>query len=183
MVSPQAIRTALCLLGIGGCLATAGVAHAQTIPYENHLLGDRSLGLGGSFVALADDPTAIFHNPGGIARLQSDALSGSLWVVSYRLRDAAEGFRADEGSGGFAFADFPRLPLVLAGVVKFGKRAKGGAQPHALGATVLVPQVEYYDYAIRVSNEPTSLALTDVVRDDRSTWVGISYGYQLLPNL
>jgi long-chain fatty acid transport protein len=33
------------------------------------LIGPKAIGMGGAFVAIADDPTAIFHNPAGITKL------------------------------------------------------------------------------------------------------------------
>ena len=33
--------------------------------------GARSLGMGGAYTALANDATAIFHNPAGLARINS----------------------------------------------------------------------------------------------------------------
>src|SRR5689334_19512550 len=46
-------------------------------------VGARAVGMGGAFVAVADDPSAMYWNPGGIARLgQSEALfSHAAWVA------------------------------------------------------------------------------------------------------
>jgi long-chain fatty acid transport protein len=38
--------------------------------WNNTLLGCRAMGMGGAFIAVADDPSAIFYNPGGLARQQ-----------------------------------------------------------------------------------------------------------------
>jgi long-chain fatty acid transport protein len=34
------------------------------------LIGPKAIGMGGAFVAVADDPTAIFHNPAGITQMR-----------------------------------------------------------------------------------------------------------------
>jgi hypothetical protein len=44
---------------------TPGVAAAQTVPIES--VGERALGMGGAFVAVADDATAVAWNPAGLA--------------------------------------------------------------------------------------------------------------------
>lgn len=47
--------------------------------WNNTLLGCRAMGMGGAFIAVADDPSAIFYNPGGLTRQKNDfnfSLSG-----------------------------------------------------------------------------------------------------------
>ncbi|MDZ7374411.1 MAG: PorV/PorQ family protein [candidate division KSB1 bacterium] len=41
-------------------------------PFLNIPVGARALGMGGAFVSVADDATALFWNPGGLARLPSN---------------------------------------------------------------------------------------------------------------
>ncbi len=45
--------------------------------WNNTLLGCRAMGMGGAFIAVADDPSAIFYNPAGLVR-QRDAFNFSL---------------------------------------------------------------------------------------------------------
>lgn len=45
--------------------------------WNNTLLGCRAMGMGGAFIAVADDPSAIFYNPAGLGR-QRDAFNFSL---------------------------------------------------------------------------------------------------------
>ena len=45
--------------------------------WNNTLMGCRALGIGGAFTAIADDPSAIFHNPGGLG-FQENRLNFSL---------------------------------------------------------------------------------------------------------
>ncbi|MEO6223141.1 MAG: hypothetical protein ABIP90_07805, partial [Vicinamibacterales bacterium] len=53
--------TAICaFLILGGAIP----ASAQT-GFE--VIGSRALGMGGAFVAVADDPSAVFWNPAGLA--------------------------------------------------------------------------------------------------------------------
>ena len=47
-------------------------------------VGARALGMGGAFVALADDPTAIYWNPAGLASLESGELA-SMYTNQFGL--------------------------------------------------------------------------------------------------
>src|SRR5882672_6373103 len=42
------------------------------------LIGPKAIGMGGAFVGVADDPTAIYHNPAGITQLKGHQLQG--WI-------------------------------------------------------------------------------------------------------
>ena len=76
MSSRTACAAAVVLLVSG---ATARVGRAQGGPTTIQLSfsnpGARSLGFGGAFVALADDATAAFANPAGLAQLTKPELS------------------------------------------------------------------------------------------------------------
>lgn len=52
-------------------------AHADIFHYNNVLVGERAVGLGGAFTALADDASGLYYNPAGIAFAQSNDISGS----------------------------------------------------------------------------------------------------------
>ncbi len=55
----------------------AGSARADIFHYNNVLVGERAVGLGGAFTALADDASGLYYNPAGIAFAQSNDISGS----------------------------------------------------------------------------------------------------------
>ena len=51
--------------------------HADDAHYKNMLIGERAATMGGSYVAVSDDSTGCYYNPGGIAYAVGDSLSGS----------------------------------------------------------------------------------------------------------
>lgn len=55
----------------------AGPAHAQEITSSPNVVGSgaRALGMGGAFIAIADDATAASWNPGGLTQLEKPELS------------------------------------------------------------------------------------------------------------
>lgn len=79
----------LCL----GCLVAglACTAHAKTTDsfyhYNEILLGQRAMGLGGAYCAISDDASAVVYNPGGMAFADGDSFSGS--VNTYIKKDIA----------------------------------------------------------------------------------------------
>ncbi|MFI5289783.1 MAG: long chain fatty acid transport protein, partial [Polyangia bacterium] len=53
-------------LALATVFALPGVAGAAGLSRPN-MVGARAIGLGGAFTAVADDPTAVWHNPAGPA--------------------------------------------------------------------------------------------------------------------
>jgi long-chain fatty acid transport protein len=60
-------------------------ATADLFHYNNLLIGPRAIGLGGAFTALADDPSGLYYNPGGLAFQSSAQLSSS--INTFYLRE------------------------------------------------------------------------------------------------
>lgn len=93
-------RISIYFLIILGCLASwAGGASAQTNTEINagiHLNlsqpGARSLGMGGAFIGLADDSTAAYTNPAGLANLSAGEISieARSWDFTTRYTDDGE---------------------------------------------------------------------------------------------
>ncbi len=74
------------------CAATcfAGVARAH---FEGALLSSRTASLGGAFVAIADDPSAVVDNPAGLSGLTQPALLAT-YQQPYGVAGLSEGFLA-----------------------------------------------------------------------------------------
>ena len=53
-------------------------ANADLFHYNNLLIGPRAIGLAGAFTALADDPSGLYYNPGGLPFQNSAQLSSSI---------------------------------------------------------------------------------------------------------
>ena len=56
---------------------TPSELHADDAHYKNMLIGERAATMGGSYVAVSDDSTGCYYNPGGIAYAVGESLSGS----------------------------------------------------------------------------------------------------------
>lgn len=156
----------------------AAPAAAQDIPYHNYLVGDRALGLSGAFVGLADDASATFHNPAGLAVLPDASISVSFWVMAFSHREAEQGWVSLEGSSDLSDNEFSSPPLVVTAVAKLGKRDHLGRKRHAIGMALLKPLRLKYRYAVSAQRgDPSALSTFDVLHSDQARWYGVSYSY------
>ena len=71
----------LCLLGWSAVTAWSG-------GFESGGLGARATGMGGAFIGVADDWTAVYWNPGGLARLKGTEISGGVEYVRILAHDS-----------------------------------------------------------------------------------------------
>ncbi len=56
------------LVSLYGCLSLVAAVPAAAVAQQTfEVVGSRALGMGGAFVAVADDPSAVFWNPAGLA--------------------------------------------------------------------------------------------------------------------
>jgi long-chain fatty acid transport protein len=71
-------------------VVAATAARGQAAGFSIFEQGARGMGFAGAFVAVANDPSAIFHNPGGIAFLKGKHLylGGTLALPSYDFTGA-----------------------------------------------------------------------------------------------
>ncbi len=70
------ISTLLCLVLLAGAPLTQG---AGFLIYEH---GAAAMAMGGAFIGLANDPSAIFHNPAGIAWLEGTQISFGTTLIT-----------------------------------------------------------------------------------------------------
>lgn len=158
-------------------------ARAEEGPYSNFLVGERSMGLGGAFVAVADDVSALFHNPSGLASLRTSAYSGGLWAFFEGRRRIENGYRTDLGAVSLEHSATLQLPSFLGGVVKFGKKEEDGVRPHALGAALMSPFVNEYRFVGQLNEDTSAVDRIEVRHADSARWLGLSYAYRLRPGL
>lgn len=102
MMKPLAF---LAVLGLSAQLGAAG-SSALGGTFSEASMGTRPLGLGGAFVAVADDSNAAQDNPAGMAFLDKSArLAGfthsNLFNVGFLSRDLITYAQADSGFGAF----------------------------------------------------------------------------------
>jgi opacity protein-like surface antigen len=75
----------------GSQMTKTGTTAAQFLKIG---MGSRSIGMGGAFVALANDISAMYWNPGGLAKVYSGAamFSHTQWIADINVEYAAVGY-------------------------------------------------------------------------------------------
>lgn len=169
------------MLGLALAVFVPSSARAEEGPYSNFLVGERSMGLGGAFVAVADDVSALFHNPSGLASLSTSAYSGGLWAFFEGSRRIKDGYETDLGSVSLEHSATLALPSFLGGVVKFGARQADRVRPHALGMALMSPFVNEYRFVGQLSEASSAVDRIEVRHADSARWLGLSYAYRLRP--
>lgn len=87
-----------------GLLTTSASAQTESFGFVSSNPGARSRGLGGAFAAMADDATAAFANPAGLAQLIRPEISAEL---RFTLNDTSnDAFDTDADVTGLGFTSF-----------------------------------------------------------------------------
>jgi len=171
----QPLRRAISLTGALALLALAShapAAHANDTHYQNLLLGQRAMGMGGAFVALADDPSASFYNPGGLALSADASASASLGIYGIERRTVDGGFGNALQPGDLSQTSFPIVATTFSAMARFGSGDEG--RRHAVGISLFLPfsdSTSYNKLVVRGS-EASTYQMTE---NDRTFWVGPSY--------
>ena len=105
----------------------SSLSYADQFHYANVLLGDRAMGLGGAFTAVADDASGLVYNPAGLAFSLSNDISGSANAfyqkkVTYKETIGKEDF-VENSAGSLApfFGGLQKVDSMIPGVaVAFG---------------------------------------------------------------
>ncbi|MCB9643703.1 MAG: hypothetical protein H6728_11575 [Myxococcales bacterium] len=118
-----------------------GVAHAQLLSFQDFILGQRALGMGGAFTAVADDPTASFYNPAGLSQLKRLQLEVSLPVygLEYRVRHKGLKLFNSDASTDIRHLTLTSIPASIGIATLFGPKDKSGRPVWGAGLSILVP--------------------------------------------
>lgn len=112
-------RVGLMLLLCG----TSTLGWADQFHYNNVIIGDRAMGLGGAYTGIADDASGIYYNPAGLGFALSNDISGSANAfytrkVVYKNAIGGENF-TEESGGSMApfFGGLQKLDNLMPGLV------------------------------------------------------------------
>jgi hypothetical protein len=119
-----------CATAVVAGLSIVGVAGAQ--PVEG--LGTRALGMAGAFVAVADDPAAVYWNPAGLAG--GDLFGATIdvqWTQRPRADEASVNLQASEGRAAFVGLATPPLGLAYYRLREYGRDRLGSESASRAG--------------------------------------------------
>lgn len=162
-------------------MAIPRAARAQSANYQNRLVGQRALGLGGAFTAIADDPTAAYYNPAALTNLSRLQLEFGLPIL---------GFNVERVFGGLVPAPAPQndvlttqvlaLPTTVGAAAGIGPKDSTGTEMFTLGASLLIPWQRSLSQRQAVQTSATN-AMHIVQENEQTLLIGGSLGFRLLP--
>jgi len=172
--APSPIAVALLLVASWGARVDAQGTHYATFPY-----GPRAALLGGAVIGSANDVSASYYNPGGLALADSLGFALSLNALE-RTRVVADGGFIDDEDAGISSTGL--APAMLGGTIH---RAAGSR--HLFAYSIITRQRANNSVtAIRESLPPGYEAFVlrvDHSRDITERWFGASWAHAVRPHL
>lgn len=159
----------------------AGPALAQPFNYGSALVGEQAVGLGGAFTGLADDASALWYNPAGLAQMSRAGLSLSASTYGYFSSIEKGAFRDEDTIRDVAREGSFSVPNAIIYALPIGE--SGGLQ-HTLAAGVFVPYRNIWKGSMDISLEEERTEQYDrddnfISIDDTEYRVGFGYAAQL----
>jgi len=171
-------RILLCTLAL---LFLASEGGAQTV-YNNyqHLIGARGASMGGAFTALADDSSALWYNPAGLARVKTPTLNVAANSYNYYKQDISGYNEFQRADGSYdsldvSFEDYSVVANTLSYAMRVGEKS-------AIAAGLFVPyQSSLTAQGKVVTTGPTMLIDADVqlVLNEKFYMGMLGFGTQL----
>ncbi len=160
------------LLGVILC-STLSVARAQDANYQDFILGERAMGMGGAFTSLANDPSASFYNPAGLAMMSRYQISLTLTIYGLEYRQKVKGVRRPEGTIDLENLRLAVIPTTAGAATKFGPKDSQGRREWATSVSVMMPSryIVYFREGFQINNSNNLYLLH---RDDQTFWAGPS---------
>ena len=173
------------LLVLGALLAIPGVAYASDTHYQDYPVGGRAVGLGGAFVALANDPSGMYYNPAGIVDVKHSSVQLSTTLYGLEIADS---FFAAVGRAANLDTIFTELNIIPSSSASFVERphrktTTGLAKTsYALGAFVPSFRSRNVDTLSKLDTD-TSVGCDQISYQrslqDRTLWAGGSIAHRL----
>jgi hypothetical protein len=168
------------IAGLLALVLIARGARADDTHYRAIPIGAHAIGLGGAFTGVADDASAAYFNPAGLALGGTFGLAGGLTINAWERLDLRRAFEQPDGAATATTKQGRTVPIFIGAALKFGPEDKFERKKFALGLSVLEPIFGSAGFFFAFKTDP--LALTDTYRvntNDRGTWYGLSFASRL----
>ena len=163
-------------------LARADPFHQQTLP-----LGQRAIGMGGAFTAVADDPSATYYNPAGLVLTDDSSLSASLSLQAFDKTTVQGGYRTTEGITSLRHNAGTSLPVFVSAIKLLGKKGTDGRRRHAVALSSFTVSQRHLSFDLESRGTTATgngaLETLSVDMSDRTVWYGVSYAYRVTRRL
>lgn len=184
MRPPLARRGAVCVLALALAPAASRAVAQSAANYQSYIIGEHALGIGGAFTGIADDVSASYYNPAGLAYLSKASVSASISFRSYTRRHLEGGFIVGDEEVDFDQRSFPNLPTFFGGAIKVGRKDRVGTKRHVLAIANIQPRSFQSGYKRDVEDNAGNLnAQVSLDTSEEATWLGPSYAYRVSDRL
>lgn len=168
----------LCVIAM---LLYSSSATCDQFHYNNIIIGDRAIGLGGAFTAISDDSSGVFYNPAGLGFALNNDISGS--ANAFFRRTIV--YKETIGDQDFQENSRGSVPSFFGGLQKLDNIAEGLVAAFAVYTTDSETKDE--DTVVEGVTLPNGVQLTRLHRTVNSrastNYFGAAVGGRLLPNL
>lgn len=174
---PARLALLITLLACPSARVRADPFHAQTLP-----LGQRALGMGGAFTAVADDPSSAYYNPAGLSMTSDNALSASLTLTAFDRSSIEGGYRTSAGSSSLSHNTGASLPVFVSAVKHLGRRDEEQRRRHAVAFSSFTVGQRRLSFDVEARDRgalSTNLETLSIDSADRTLWHGVSYAYRV----
>lgn len=167
-------------IGFTAFLLVTSAATADDTHYRGLPIGAHAIGLGGAFTGVADDPSAAYFNPAGLARGGTVGLAASLTINTWERFDLDRAFAQPEVTAKLTTQTARTVPVFVGAALRFGPTDVYDKKRFAVALSLLDPI--FSRGGVRLTLQSDSLALTDSYTystDDRATWYGVSFASRI----
>lgn len=162
------------------CLAGPGVAAAEGYYTPAPLLGEHASSLGGAFTAVADDPSAAWYNPAGLAHLPSSIFGANLDLYEVSRYERTDALQVRGKTADLETRLLTTVPSAFGVAWSVGGR-------HGVAVSVLVPEVERLSGGVAAEAAPAEREVAsgalELETSDQTWLVGPSYGFRVTESL
>jgi long-chain fatty acid transport protein len=165
-------------------LSSSSTAAAQDLNYQRIPIGNRAVGMGGAYTGIAEDLSAVWYNPGGLALLEGATISGGLSINVFDDYQVTDGYGFGGQTVDINDDGSISIPFFVGGMAKIGEADGDDQRRHALAASAVNPSTpsRRADASIAVPSDGTAAALRIQTRD-RVQQYGPSYAYRVNDDL
>jgi hypothetical protein len=162
------------------CWLAPGLTRADDQHYQDFIVGDEAVSLGGAYTAIAADPSGGWYNPAGIVDVRNTSLS--LSANLYGIQDNSTGEAAFLNPEE-AISKLSVVPSSAGFVQALGRVGWHGKRPFAIGMCLVVPSYRKFSISEEGAfNDPTlGLVNSGYTRayTDSTLWAGLMGAFRL----
>ena len=168
------------IVGLIVACSTASVVRADDTHYRGVPIGAHAVGLGGAFTGVADDVSAAYYNPAGLALGGAVGIAAGLSINAWEREDVENVFLQPDGQATATTKTSRTVPIFVGAAIRLGPKDKYGDRKYVIGISVVEPIFSTGGVFLKFRSDPIELSDSyRVAQNDRGTWYGLSFAGKL----